>query len=56
MFFQIFLRPYLEVVLKADEEGEGDGLQDLFLVQRVLDLLQLYHLQKQRNRMESKRT
>lgn len=30
----------LEVILEADEKRKGDGLQDAFLVQRVLDLLE----------------
>lgn len=36
---------HLEGVLEPDQEGKVDGLQDSFLVERVLHLLQLHHLQ-----------
>jgi hypothetical protein len=38
------------VELKADEEGEGDCLQNSLLVQGVLNLLQLHDLDKEINR------
>ena len=31
--------------LEADEEGKGDGLEDPFLVEGVLHLFQLHHLE-----------
>lgn len=38
------VRIVFEVKPQADEEGEGDRLQDALLVEGVLDLLELHHL------------
>ena len=35
--------------LEADEEGKGDGLEDPFLVEGVLHLFQLHHLEDKKS-------